>query len=94
MKTIPQIREELLEVAKHLGNTKSSKRIKGLVKALYRRKAIRRAPTEHEPMTPQKIEAIKRTARQNPTVSYMVMAKLHKVSTGRISEVLAGKRAA
>lgn len=102
MKTIPQVREELVDIAGTLvsgDNTDpatiaAGRKIRRLVREMYRRPYVRKAKTESNPVTNQMRQDIKRMARENPSLSYMSMAKVFKVATGRISEVLAGKRAA
>lgn len=95
MKTIPEIRKRLLTLANtRLMSIDTQREIKALVKAMYRRPPVRRAPAEHVPLTPQLIAKIKRTALNNPKLSYAKLGRLYTVSIGRISEVLAGKRAA
>ncbi len=99
MKTIPQVRNELLEVADVVqswgdAGIPVSRTIKRLVKSLYRRPAVRRAATEHARVTPQLGNRIKVFALANPTMSYAKIGLRFNVSNGRVSEIVAGKRAA
>lgn len=94
MKTIPQIRTELLEIADETRSANLSRRIKSLVTQMYRRAPVRRAKIESVPFTPALAREIRGYARLNPKVSYPTMARRFTVSIGRISEALAGKRAA
>lgn len=94
MKTIPEIRKELLELATHLNSPRLKSKLKSLVKQMYRRPTVRRAATESTPMTPALRSRIRAFAAANPRMSYIKMAPRFRVSTGRISEALAGKRAA
>lgn len=95
MKTIPQVRIELLELADTLNwNLPMQRKLKSLVKSLHRRKPIRRAATENVKFTPAVKAAIKRSARDNPGASYAVLGRQHRVSIGRVSEALAGRRQA
>lgn len=97
MRTIPQVREKLTEVAEALneaGMRNASRTIKQLVRNMYRRPSVRKAATESVKFTPAVAARIRLFARRNPLASYLTMAKRFYVSTGRISEALAGKRAA
>lgn len=94
MKTIPQVREELLELAETIRNPKVSKKIKSLVKHMVRRSPVRRSPNRSQPMTKDLSNRIRRVALANPTLDYMQLAKGFRVATGRISEAIAGKRVA
>ena len=96
MKTIPQIREELLEIADTIDGEEisSARRIRRLVKAMYRRPAIRRAQAESRPVTPELMDYIRNFAKQNPTYSYATIGRIWGVAIGRVSEALSGKRAA
>lgn len=94
MKTIPMIRTELLEIADETRSNSLSRRIKALVTQMYRRPPVRRAKVESVPFTPELARSIRGYARQNQDASYPVMARRFRVSIGRISEALAGKRAA
>lgn len=92
-KTIPQVREALLLIANEV-DASQSRKIKRLVKSLYRRPAIRRAATEHANVTPQLRSQIAAYATLRPNASYAAIGREFNVSIGRVSEVIAGKRAA
>lgn len=97
MKTIPQIRKELLELAsvsQQTGNLSASRKLKSLVKQLYRRKPVRRANKDSVTMTPELTERIRRFAMNNPNMSYKKIGNRFSVASGRVSEAVAGKRAA
>lgn len=97
MKTIPEVREDLLSIAKELkdgGEISYSRKIKRLVKALHRRAAVRRAKPDHFEFTPQIANRIRAYANLYPSKSYAAMSREFNVSIGRVSEVLAGKRKA
>ena len=95
MKTIPQVRNELLELANSgtIGVSQSRK-IKSLVKSLYRRPAIRRATPEHRHVTSELSASIRDWADKNPDHSYATIGRIWNVSIGRVSEAVAGKRTA
>ena len=96
-KTIPQVRTELLAVATQLntwGFPAPASRIKKLVKSLHRRPAVRRAVKEHATVTPSLRNKIRVFAEANPDMSYAKIGRRFNVSNGRVSEVVAGKRAA
>lgn len=97
MKTIPQVRKELKEVAALVRNNYSQvlgDKIIRLVKNMHRRKAVRRAVKEHAEFTPELAVRIRAYACVHPRISYMSMANVFHVSTGRISEAIAGTREA
>lgn len=100
LKTIPQVRDELIEVALELemwGGSlplANSRRIKRLVKSLHRRPPVRRAAKEHAKVTPALYTQIKLYAGANPSMSYARIGARFNVSNGRVSEIVAGKRAA
>lgn len=94
MKTIPQVRKELLEIANTTRSPQLSRKLKLLVNNMYRRPAVRRAAKEHAEYTPELGRRIKLYALGHPTASYTVIAAHFDVSIGRVSEAIAGKRAA
>lgn len=94
MKTIPQIREELLEVAGELRNLRLSNKIKRLVTQMKRRKAVRRSNRDSAPFTPQLAIRIRNYANSHPHLSYKAIGTTFNVASGRVSEAVAGKRAA
>lgn len=94
MKTIPQVRNELLDIAANVQDKVLGRKIYSLVKQLHRRPAVRRAAIEHAKMTPELSIRIKRYAELHPRMSYATIGLRYNVSNGRVSEVVAGKRAA
>lgn len=94
MKTIPQVRKELLLLADAVRNDKVSRKLKSLVRNMYRRPYARKARTESITCTPELARQIKFFARSNPTWSYKRIANNFNVSIGRVSEAVAGKRQA
>lgn len=95
MKTIPQVREELIKLANGNGvSAQASRKIKRLVTDMKRRKAVRRAATESAETTPALLARIRRFALANPNKSYKAIGNQFNVATGRVSEAVAGKRAA
>lgn len=95
MKTIPQVREELLYIANSNSVDETAQRsIKRLVKSLYRRPAVRRAATEHAKVTTSLHNQIKTYAEAHHSMSYAKIGRRFNVSNGRVSEIVAGKRAA
>lgn len=96
MKTIPQVRTALKLVATEVDqlNPNIARRIRGLILDMYRRPAVRKVKTESVEFTPELGRKIKAFARNNPNKSYKRIANRFNVSIGRVSEALAGKRAA
>lgn len=101
MKTIPEVRKELLKVASTLrlndGYTDlytEANKIVNLVRSMYRRKAVRRAPIEHVTLTPSLAAKIKKYAKRHQKQSYATIGNKFNVSIGRVSEALVGKRVA
>lgn len=94
MKTIPQVREELLKLANTLDDRGTVRKLKNLVKHMYRRAPVRRAGREHIALTPMLVARIKKVASMNSDISYATLGRMFNVSIGRVSEALAGKRAA
>lgn len=97
MKTIPQVREELMLVASvinNLGYSQLSNKLKRLIKDMHRRPSVRKAAKESAPFTPELAVRIKNYADIHPSLSYIKIGKRFNVSIGRVSEALAGLRAA
>lgn len=97
MKTIPELREELLNMANDLrveGASYQAGKLKRIVKQLYRRKSVRKAAIESAKFTPELKAQVITYANNHPHVSYIKIANRYNISTGRVSEALAGKRAA
>ena len=107
MKTVPQVRVELLAIAKQLkadavspSNSPTSdprhvsRQIVRLVNSLKRRKAVRRAPIEHAKLTPELKARIKQYASSHHSASYASMGLRFNVAISGISTAIAGKRAA
>ena len=97
MKTIPQVRTDLKQIADDLranGNRSASTKIYGLIKSMYRRPSIRRAKQDSRPYTMKLELDIIAYAKANPTLSYRSIANKFNVTTGRVSEALVGKREA
>lgn len=90
MKTIPQIRERLNEIAnKQLSLAAETQKLSNELK---RRSPVRRAANTSKPMTPALAEAIRHHGKAFPTASYGEIGRLFNVNTGRVSEAIAGKR--
>jgi hypothetical protein len=83
LKTVPEVRARLLEIAEELQE---------LERQLWRRPAVRRAKAEHNKMTPRLAFRVRRYASANPSMSYAKIGRVFNVHPGRVSEVVAGKR--
>ena len=87
---------ELNTLAGHirtLGYANSASRIEDCVRDLKRRPPTRRAPVTSTPMTPEIAAKIRETAWKHPTWSQQRIATRLGVNSGRVSEILFGKRA-
>lgn len=95
MKTIPEIRKRLLELANqpHSMGAVVADELRAIEKDLHRRPCVRRAGKRLS-MTDAKRQEIKAYAAQFPDISYQELAHVLDTNTGRISEVLAGNREA
>ena len=85
---IPEIRDELLEIAAATGNN----RLVHLAHALTRRHADRKAPATSRRMTPELRREIAEYANANPDMSQVAVGRRFGVNPGRVSEALNGKR--
>lgn len=68
------------------------KELHKLAAATERRKAVRRAPVRSAKMTPVLAQKIRQRAVMHPNETQQEIAAVFHVSSGRVSEVLAGKR--
>lgn len=96
--TIPQVQDRLLDMADrleskdhHLSRTDLAKEIRYLVDQLYRRKAKKRARIEHR-MTDEKRQMVWELHRAYPDASWQAIGSLVDLNTGRVSEIITGKR--
>lgn len=93
--TIPKVRQELSDIADYLRAFElpgTAAQIDFLVTQLHRRKAVRRTPARSPRMTEELQMRIEEYAARNPTASMMQIGTRFGVSSGRVSETLAGKR--
>jgi hypothetical protein len=88
--TLPEIEADLKKIAFALNLL--SGRLQDLLKEIPRRKPTRRSKPSSTPMTPAIARGIRATAKANPDWSYAEIGKKYNVNTGRVSEVLRGKR--
>lgn len=88
MRTIPQIRERLHELAGELGVPELAM----LAEETKRRPVVRRARARSARMSDEVAQAIRAYVRARPGVSHMDVAKVFDVNTGRVSEAIRGKR--
>lgn len=92
MATIPEIRAAMLAEAKSCGDIVTRARLIEWERELHRRPPVRKAPRQCRAMTDDRTDAIRAYAAARPSAGYHEMSKVFGVSTGRISEALAGKR--
>lgn len=94
MRTIPQVRADLLNLDRDLLSlsvAEIGKRIRDAVEDMHRRPPIRRARSVVI-CDEAKRDQIRAHASAYPDDSYLDMSILFDVPTGRISEVLTGRR--
>ena len=91
---IPEVRVELLKVADTLDRRrpKEAKRIRELVAELYRRQRLIKTAPKSQKLTPALRSKIKLSKKLNPDMSIQEIAVACGVNSGRVSEVLIGKR--
>ena len=92
---IPEVRRELLEVAKELGQAGqvwAARRIRQLELELYRRRRMPVTPVKSRPSTPEVRAKIRVFKRQHPDASLQEIADRFRVNSARVSEALIGKR--
>lgn len=95
MKTIPEIRERLHEIADSIRgfHAPEAAELHELAEETKRRSPVRCAKKRIAPMTDTQVAELKAYAAQMPDASYHELSQALGHNTGRISEVLAGKRA-
>lgn len=92
---IPEIKERLHDIAKVLyaeDMDDIGSELDMLAMELSRRPAISKAPKASASVTDELAEQIRSYAAKNKNATQMQMAIRFKVNSGRISEVLRGKR--
>lgn len=90
---IPEIRDEMLVAAKETADPALQEKILRWERELHRRKPVRHTASRGRRMTDELADAIQRYAADFPGEGYLAMSLRFSVSIGRISEVLAGRRA-
>ena len=99
-RTIPEIREAVKAITASLRLTPGIDLLQlddidSAMDETKRRAPVRRAKIEAPPITPAFAKRIKAYAAENPELSYTKIARhFGLINTGRVSEVLAGKRGA
>lgn len=94
--TIPEIREEMLELSHEAEAI--TKRLKVIAKRIAvlaeetRRRSYDRAPNTSKRITEDVKRSVRIHANQHPNASHQEIAEAHNVNIGRISEILHGKR--
>jgi hypothetical protein len=88
MRTIPQIRERLHELADLLGVPE----LHDLANETKRRSPPRRVRNESVPVTPALERAVRNVAKAKPHWSYRRIGEYFGINIGRISEILTGFR--
>ena len=85
---IPEVREELRQMAEQLGIP----RLHDLADELLRRPTVRKTRVKSTKVTVDVETSIRSFARRNPDMSYVEIARYYNVNPGRVSEAIAGKR--
>jgi hypothetical protein len=88
MKTIPQIRARMHELADIL----KCKELHELADATKRRKPVRRAPPVHAVVTTKLAQEVRDYAARYPSAHLSEIGLKFDLNQGRVSEILAGKR--
>lgn len=94
--TIPEIREEMLELSNEAEAL--TKRLRVIAKRIAvlaeetRRRSYDRAPVTSRRITEDVKRSVRLYASQHPSASHQEMAEAHNINIGRISEILHGKR--
>lgn len=94
--TIPEIREEMLELS-HEAET-ITKRLRVIAKRIAvlaeetKRRSYDRAPVTSRRITEDVKRSVRIYANQHPQASHQEIAEAHNINIGRISEILHGKR--
>jgi hypothetical protein len=89
MRTIPQIRSRLHELALEL----ACPELADLAEETKRRSSIRRrTPTRHPKLTLEEEQIVRDYAQANPLRSLLEIAADLKTGLGRVSEAIMGKR--
>lgn len=83
MRTIPEIRARLLEIADEVTQ---------LALETKRKQSGRKASTQSSKITPELAARIVGMAKNNPDMPIQHIADCCKVNSGRVSEILAGYR--
>ena len=83
-RTIPEIRERLLVIAEE----NDIPEIRDLVKEMYRKAPVRRAPVTSPSLTPELALKIRKYARMNPGMHFSVIASKFGVNPDRVSEAM------
>jgi hypothetical protein len=92
--TIPEIREELFEIADCIQESEpeAAAKIRMLAEETKRRPAVRKTPVRSAKFDADMRSKIKERARFLPGASEVELAREFNVNPGRISEALAGVR--
>jgi transcription initiation factor TFIIIB Brf1 subunit/transcription initiation factor TFIIB len=88
-KTIPEIREEMFELANQM--QLMARRMKMLAQETYRR-SYERAPVRSRRITQRVRAEVHAYRHENPTASFQDIANAFGINPGRVSEILHGKR--
>ena len=94
MRTIPECRKALQEIADRVRNAGSNyiaSSIEWVIEDMHRRPMVRKARKTLEWTDEKRAEVIE-YARAFPEASYMEIARVCNTNTGRVSEALTGKR--
>ena len=88
---IPEIQKRMTVLAEEMQNL--AREMVDLADELKRRKPVKpRAKPSSRKMTPELAQEIRDTAKGFPKMSHAMIAVIHNVNPGRVSEALAGKR--
>lgn len=94
--TIPEIREEMLELSHEAEAI--TKRLRVIAKRIAvlaeetKRRTYDRAPVTSRRITEDVKRSVRIYANQHPQASHQEIAEAHNINIGRVSEILHGKR--
>lgn len=94
-RTIPQLRDRLIEIAKDLyqsGLNDVADELQQIAEETKRRFGGRKAKPRFAKLTPEKAAEIRAIAQRYPSASHQQLANWCKTNPGRVSEALTGKR--
>lgn len=91
MSNIPEARKVLKALLPELLDHQR-KKLNYAISLMLRRKAIRRAPQRHKPLTKEQVKKIRAYTYNHPTIHLQDIARRFHTNSGRVSEAIHGLR--